>query len=383
MTRPKESTCPGASRERNRLRASILRWYDREKRDLPWRRTRDPYAIWVSEIMLQQTRVEAVIPYYDRFLTRFPDVAALARARESDVLAAWSGLGYYRRARSLRAGAQFLVREHAATLPDDPVALRAVPGIGAYTAGAIASVAFDRPAAAVDGNVIRVLARIEGLHGRRDDAKLRAAVTRSAEALAAGPRPRDWTQALMELGAMICLPRAPLCDRCPARSLCAAYRSGAPDAYPVAARKAPVKPVRRVLLLARSASRLLLTRALSKPSGARGGRAPAAAGPTAWTLPTAEASKNPAAAARRLARDLGLPDEAVRGPVARFRHITFAEHVSFEVWETTSTRQPRKIPGGRWVFAHSIEELPVRAPTLKAIRKLQRADGAPKRRGTC
>jgi len=341
-----------------RLRAFILRWYDREKRDLPWRRTRDPYAIWISEIMLQQTRVEAVIPYYERFLNKFPNVRALGAARESDVLAAWSGLGYYRRARNLRAGAQHLVREHAARLPDDPDALLRVPGIGAYTAGAIASVAFDRPAAAVDGNVIRVLARIEGLRGRRDDVRLRAAVTRAAEALVHGPRPRDWTQALMELGATLCRPREPICERCPARSLCAAYRSGAPDAYPEPARKPSAKPIRRVLLLARSANRVLLTRSVS----------------AAWTLPVAEADKGAAAAARRLTRDLGLTPAAVHGLVARFRHVTFAENVAFEVWETAIARPPRKIPGGRWVFPQSLDNLPVRAPTLKALRKLHGDD---------
>ena len=357
----------------SRLRASILRWYDREKRDLPWRQTRDPYAIWISEIMLQQTRVDAVIPYYERFLARFPDIASLAVAREPDVLAAWSGLGYYTRARHLRAGAQVLVREHQARLPDDPAALLRIPGIGAYTAGAIASVAFDRPAAAVDGNVIRVLARIEGLRGRRDDPKLRDAVTRTAHALAHGPRPRDWTQALMELGATLCRPRDPLCEHCPARALCVAHRGGTPDAYPEPARKPPTKPARRVLLLARSARRLLLTRT----PGARTGSG------TTWTLPSADAARNAAAAAKALARDFGLAPAAIRGPVARFRHTTFAENVRFEVWETSAARPPRKIPGTKWVFPHSIQGLPVRSPTLKALRKLQDADRSPTRRGSC
>jgi len=341
-----------------RLRASILRWYDRHKRDLPWRRTRDPYAIWVSEIMLQQTRVEAVIPHYERFLARFPTIPALAAAREADVLAAWSGLGYYRRARNLRAGAQFLVREHAACLPRDPDALRHIPGIGAYTAGAIASIAFDRPAAAIDGNVIRVLARIEGLHGRRDDAKLRVAVAQTADALAHGPRPGDWTQALMELGATLCRPREPLCDRCPARILCVAHRSGTPDRYPERARKPPPKPVRRVLLLARSAQRLLLTRASDKTAAT-------------WTLPMAETASSPATSARALARGLGLRHATVRGPVARFRHVTFSEHVRFEVWETAVSPPLRKIPGGKWVFPQSVDNLPVRSPTLKALRRLR------------
>lgn len=341
-----------------RLRAAILRWYDREKRDLPWRRTRDPYAIWVSEIMLQQTRVETVIPYYERFLARFPTVAALAAAPESDVLAAWSGLGYYRRAKNLRAGAQYVQREHQALLPDDADALREIPGIGAYTAGAIASIAFDRPAAAIDGNVIRVLARIEGLRGKRTDARLKDAIAQTAEALAHGLRPGDWTQALMELGATLCRPREPLCHHCPARTLCVAHRSGAADRYPEPATKPQPKRVRRVLLLARSAKRLLLT------------RTPGENGAT-WTLPAADVAKNAATVAKGLARDLGFEPTTVRGPVARFSHITFAEHIRFEVWETSTARPLRKIPGSKWVFPQSVDNLPVRSPTLKALRKLQ------------
>ncbi|HET7903271.1 MAG TPA: A/G-specific adenine glycosylase, partial [Candidatus Eisenbacteria bacterium] len=213
-------------------RAALLRWYGRNRRDLPWRRARDPYAIWVSEIMLQQTRVETVVPYYERFLERFPTLHALARSSESSVLAAWSGLGYYRRARNLRDAASLVARDHGGAIPRDPAALRALPGIGAYTAAAIASIAFDRPAAAVDGNVVRVIARWDGRRGRRDDAALRRAVTARAESLAPGARPGDWTQALMELGATLCLPRDPLCERCPVARWCRARRGGRPDRYP-------------------------------------------------------------------------------------------------------------------------------------------------------
>ncbi|HEY6098141.1 MAG TPA: A/G-specific adenine glycosylase, partial [Anaeromyxobacter sp.] len=158
----------------------------------------------MSEIMLQQTRVEMVIPYYHRFLERFPNVRSLAKASDADVLAQWSGLGYYGRARNLRDAASLLVREHAARLPEDPAALLRLPGVGEYTAAAISSVAFGRPAAAVDGNVVRVLARIHGLRGRRDSTALRRRVNAIAHGLAAGSRPGDWTQALMELGATVC-----------------------------------------------------------------------------------------------------------------------------------------------------------------------------------
>jgi len=150
-----------------RLRRALLAWYRKERRDLPWRRTRDPYAIWIAEIMLQQTRVAAVVPHYVRFLDRFPDVRALARAREDDVLAAWSGLGYYRRARALRAAAIEVRDRHAGAVPPEAAALARLPGIGRYTAGAIASQAFGAREPVVDGNVRRVLARIFGLAGRR------------------------------------------------------------------------------------------------------------------------------------------------------------------------------------------------------------------------
>ncbi len=362
------------------LRAAILRWYLANRRDLPWRRTRDPYAVWVSEIMLQQTRVETAIPFYERFLARFPTVESLARARESAVLAAWSGLGYYRRARNLRAAAAQMVREHAGRLPSERDALRALPGVGDYTAAAIASVAFGRPAAAVDGNVIRVLARIHGLRGARDDGALRRAVTERAEALVKGPRAGDWTQALMELGALVCLPADPRCGACPAAAWCAARTSGHPDRYPGAARAPAPKRGRRVLLLVRARGRVLLV-----PDDADG-RA-------AWTLPwtglpaprastdapaaaAAAASRGSAGlrAARALAKRLGLPPRAVRGPVQQFRHRTFAHDLSIEVWEADAGAPGalRRGPGSRrWVRPASPDHLPLRAPTLKALRHLR------------
>ena len=330
-----------------KLRAAILRWYLKHRRDLPWRSTRDPYAVWVSEIMLQQTRVETVIPYYYRFLERFPNVRSLAKASESDVLAQWSGLGYYGRARNLRDAASLLVREYAARLP----------GIGEYTAAAISSVAFGRPAAAVDGNVIRVLARIHGLRGRRDSAALRRRVNAIAEGLAPGPRPGDWTQALMELGATICLPREPLCERCPARAPCIARRGGQPDRYPEAARAVAPKQERRVILLARRNGRFLLI-----PDPAEKG--------AVWTLPMAAAGADGARAARSLARRHGQRGD-LRGPIAQFRHRTFAQDISFEVWENKSAGNGDGSPPGRWTTPSAIHELPVRAPTLKAINKLR------------
>ncbi|HUK87164.1 MAG TPA: A/G-specific adenine glycosylase, partial [Terriglobales bacterium] len=196
------------------MRTALLTWYGRHRRALPWRATRDPYRIWLSEIMLQQTRVKAVLGHYRRFLERFPDVRALARARVSSVLAAWSGLGYYRRARSLHAAARVLVGEQGGEFPRTAEELRMLPGVGRYTAAAIASIAFGEPEAVVDGNVERVLSRLRGCHLPARQA------WEMAEQLLDRERPGDFNQAMMELGATLCLPGEPLCTRCPVARWC-------------------------------------------------------------------------------------------------------------------------------------------------------------------
>src|SRR5262245_791594 len=203
------------------VRAQVLRWYRRHRRDLPWRRTRDPYAIWVAETMLQQTRSETVQRYFARFLGRFPTVAALARARESAVLTLWSGLGYYSRARHLHRAARRVVAAHEGRVPADPAALRALPGVGRYTAGAIASIAFGRAEPVLDGNVARVLARWFGVRGDPRSSAVQATLWNLATLLVHSRAPGEWNQALMELGATLCTPRHPGCGRCPVRSQCA------------------------------------------------------------------------------------------------------------------------------------------------------------------
>ncbi len=200
---------------KRRFRRRLLRWYDHNRRDLPWRRDRDPYRVWLSEVMLQQTRVAAVQEHYRRFLQRFPTVERLATAREASVLAAWSGLGYYRRARMLHAAAKRIVSEHTGRFPASTKGLRALPGIGPYTAAAIASIAFGKPVAAVDGNVERVLSRVQGKN------LVGAELWQTAEELLSPQRPGDFNQAMMDLGATVCLPRHPRCLMCPVFDLCA------------------------------------------------------------------------------------------------------------------------------------------------------------------
>jgi A/G-specific adenine glycosylase len=204
------------------FRSQLLDWYDAHRRDLPWRANRDPYRVWVSEIMLQQTRVAAVIDHYQQFLRRFPTIEKLAAAGEASVLAAWSGLGYYRRARMLYAAAKVVVREYGGSFPETEAELRKLPGIGRYTAAAIASIAFDEPVAAVDGNVERVLQRVLGipLMGGKTVALRGEKLWRAANSLLDPKRPGDFNQAMMELGATVCTPRAPMCMACPVIQFC-------------------------------------------------------------------------------------------------------------------------------------------------------------------
>ncbi len=223
----------------SQIRRRLMDWYDRRQRDMPWRGAGDPYAVWVAEVMLQQTRVETVRPYYRRWMERFPTVFELAAAATDDVLKAWEGLGYYARARNLHRAAQQLVRDHRGKLPDNWDDLRALPGIGDYTAGAVLSIAFGKPFPAVDGNARRVLARLFAI-----DAPIRrSAVQRQMYDLAArmipAERPGDFNQALMDLGAEVCLPRTPDCDSCPLTGECLAFQQDRQADFPY--RKTPHK----------------------------------------------------------------------------------------------------------------------------------------------
>ncbi len=248
----------------------LLAWYDRHGRhDLPWKRPRDPYRIWVSEIMLQQTRVGTVIPYFERFMTRFPDVASLARATEDAVLGLWSGLGYYARARHLHRAARILLAEHGGELPRDPETLRALPGIGRSTAAAILAQAFDERHAILDGNVKRVLARHRAIDGWPGQAAVERRLWALAEALTPSRRVADYTQAIMDLGASVCTRARPRCDACPVAGDCLARASGEPTRWPRPRPRRP-QPVRQTcFLLLRHGDAVLLER--RPPTGLWGG----------------------------------------------------------------------------------------------------------------
>ena len=237
---------------------TLVQWYLQEHRDLPWRRTRSPYAVWVSEIMLQQTRVEAVIGYYDRFMERFPTVEALAGAQIDEVLKYWEGLGYYSRARNLHAAAQVIIAEYGGNFPETTEKLRKLPGIGAYTAGAIASIAYGVPAAAVDGNVLRVLARLYALWDDILTENTKRCVTRLVEAHIPLQAAGEFTQSLMELGALVCIPQNPRCEQCPLRTECKANLSGCTDQLPIRISKTKVKDQKRVVYLIFNSGKVLM-----------------------------------------------------------------------------------------------------------------------------
>jgi A/G-specific adenine glycosylase len=302
-----------------RLRAKLLAWYDAQARDLPWRVgprdgargvRADPYRVWLSEVMLQQTTVPHATPYFLKFTARWPTVAALAAARDDEVMAAWAGLGYYARARNLLACARAVAADHAGAFPTTEDGLRGLPGLGPYTAAAVGAIAFDRATNVVDGNVERVMARLFAVEAPVPDAK--PELKHRAAALVRDDRPGDWAQALMDLGATICRPKSPLCERCPISGDCAAVATGAPETYPRRAAKAE-RPHRRgvAFLLTRGPDVALVRR---PPKGLLGGML--ALPTTDWrTAPWTDAEAADAAPAPVAWRPAGEVDHA-------FTHFT-------------------------------------------------------------
>ena len=232
------------------LREPLLDWYDEHRRVLPWREEPSPYRTWVSEIMLQQTRVSAVLPYYERFMAELPDVRSLAEVSEERLYKLWQGLGYYLRAKNLRRAAQMILDEYGGVLPRTFAELRTLPGVGDYTASAVASINYGLPEPAVDGNLLRVAARVCGCAEDVSDPKTKKHFREKMAAAIDRDRPGAWNQAMMDLGATVCLPNgAPLCGECPARAFCAAYRAGLTDVLPVRAEKKKRRAEERTVFL--------------------------------------------------------------------------------------------------------------------------------------
>jgi A/G-specific adenine glycosylase len=314
----------------------LLAWYRQGHRDLPWRRTPDPYSVWVSEIMLQQTRAQAVIPYYQRFLERFPTVERLAAAEDEEALSLWSGLGYYSRARNMLRAARMVAA--AGRFPRDYETIRALPGVGDYTAAAIASIAFGIPRAAVDGNALRVIARVEN-----DSSNIGAARARERLRAIAGewlPRhaPGDFNQALMELGATVCLPRRPRCAECPLEPRCAASAAGTAASLPVKPLPAITVRLESSLLVVRRAQRVLLRRALMTGF---------------WDLPTPE----------------DLPNARHGARLGSFRHSITHHRYLFTVFQASGWRGEASARNGlRWVDPSQLAEIPLGSAARKALK---------------
>ncbi len=342
----------------------MLSWYDANRRDLPWRRTRDPYAIWISEAMLQQTRVETVIPYYHRFLERFPDVGALASADLEEVYGLWAGLGYYSRARNLSQAAQEVMMRFDGRLPDDAESLRTLPGIGRYTAGAVASIAFDRPEPVVDGNVERVLARRLGLRTPVKAPETAKQIWEEAAHLSQGARPGDLNQALMELGATVCLPRAPRCSGCPWAKGCIAHRDGDAEQIPVKLARTEPRAVRAAAALVLRDDKALVV--LRPAGGLLGGL---------WELPGTELSRGERPAevlAARLRERTGLEVfEITRGGAVshEFTHLRLRLHL-FRCEARGGRVRLAGYTRHRWMSTRSLASLATSTLTRKALRAL-------------
>lgn len=354
------SVVAGARRARRALQRELGRWFQAERRDLPWRRTRDPYAIWISEAMLQQTRVETVVPYYRRFLERLPDVRALAAAAEGEVLALWSGLGYYSRARALHAAARVLVSRHGGVLPVTRAEWLALPGVGPYTAGAVLSIAHSASEPLVDGNVQRVFARLFALEAAQGSKALveqcwglaRALVPAAGDAL----DPGLWNQALMELGACACTARAPRCQDCPLRKRCLARARGRVQELPRARARRVSRALELEILVARAGERLLLQR---RPDSGR--MAGLLEFPTRELVAEGEAVRLwPATRAR------GLAPEA-RAPLGELVHAITHHRIRATV--RAARLNAGRVPSGmRWVRPEELAELALTGMTRKVLR---------------
>ena len=308
----------------------LLPWFAEHRRDLPWRRDREPYHVWLSEIMLQQTRVEAVRGYYLRFLERLPDIAALASAPEDVLLKLWEGLGYYSRVRNLQKAAQCVMEQHDGEFPQELSAIRALPGIGDYTAGAIASICFEAPTAAVDGNVLRVILRLPACADSPADVRVRRRIGEELSAVYPAGHCGDFTQALMELGATVCLPNgAPQCGACPLRALCEAHAQGTELQFPTKPPKKPRRIEQRTVFVLQCGDRLAVCK---RP--ARGLLA------GLWQLPDVP-GKLETAEALRQAEQWGVHPTGILKTAERTHIFTHVQWDLRGVWLTCAAEAPQ------------------------------------------
>ena len=343
----------------------LLAWFDTHQRPLPWRITRDPYAIWVSEVMLQQTTVTAVVNYFHRFMAAFPTVEALAEADEQQILRMWEGLGYYRRARHLHAAARHLVSEHDGQLPDDPAIWAALPGVGRYILGAVLSQAFDRRLPIVEANSLRVLAR---LFGEERDPRISAGkawVWQTAEELLPRKRVGDHNQALMELGALICTVATPKCGECPLRKVCIAKKLGKQDSIPPKPKAKTITAVREVAVIVRDRSRVLLCQ--RSPTASRWANM--------WEVPHGElqAGESDADAAVWIAKELTGLTVAPGAEVMTIRHAVTRYAITMvcvDAKRIAGRFSSKLYAEGRWLKIEELADYPVSSPQRKLMRNI-------------
>jgi A/G-specific adenine glycosylase len=351
---------PFTRTQTNALRRALLRWYRRHARDLPWRRTRDPYPIWLSEVLLQQTRIETALPYYQRFLGRFPTVQQLARARLDDVLTLWAGLGYYTRARNLHRAAGIIVADRNGAFPESAGQWRSLPGIGPYAAAAIASITRGEPIAAVDGNVKRVIARVFAVRASIDDSATLRRITALAQSLLAPRSPGDFNQAMMELGARVCAPKRPACESCPLHTWCRAAQADIQHTLPTRRKKPEIPQITAVAAAISRNGRYLLAK--RPPRGLLAGL---------WQLPTCELNDGDSHAGALRAHLQGLlgAPATIGAHIGTIVHTFSHRRLELHVYrcEMPAARIRRQQKGGlRWVAPRQFDSYALASVDRKA-----------------
>jgi A/G-specific adenine glycosylase len=350
---------------RRTFRRALLKWYGRRRRDLPWRRSRDPYRVWVSEIMLQQTQVETVKPYFRRFLRRFPSVRALAKAPADAVMKAWEGLGYYARARNLHRAAKTILSDFNGRLPESPEELMKLPGIGRSTAGAISSIAFGRDAPVLDGNVARVLCRVFRIRRNPRESRTREKLWTIADKLLSSGHAGDFNQALMDLGATVCLPRNPRCALCPLATLCLAKAHGEQDKLPVKTKRKPSPHHDVAVGVIRRGTRLLIDR--RKPEGLLGGL---------WEFPGGKRKENESlerCLTREIREELGIRVKVIR-PLISVPHAYTHFRITLHVYECRYVSGVPRALGcaeWRWVRPDELDHYAFPSANRKVIAALR------------
>lgn len=329
------------------FRQSLVEWFEKEKRDLPWRHTKDPYKIWVSEVMLQQTRVDTVIPYYNRFMESFPTLELLAEAPQEYLLKHWEGLGYYSRARNLQAGVREVLESYGGIVPDNRHEISKLKGIGPYTAGAILSIAYNKPEHAVDGNVMRVLSRVLNIHDDIALPKTKKIFEAAVEELIDPENASSFNQGLMELGALICSPTSPKCLLCPVREYCTAFNEGEPENLPIKSKKVKMKHISYdVFVCEDEDGRILMEQRPEEGLLAN-----------MWQFPMVEQEDD---SLIKFAQHHELNVQAHQ-PILTFKHIF--SHLTWHV--NAYYMKSKTAEKGEWLTREQIELLPMPVPMLK------------------